>query len=79
VRPERELFSRKETGGGATMTDREKLEREIYEFTEMIRADMDALRLPSISEVNKAYLQRAIAIRSAELSRLKERLAAFPN
>ena len=61
------------------MTEREKLEREIYEVTRIIQVDMTALRSRSTSEADKVNLRSALALRTAQLQRLKEKLATFSN
>ena len=61
------------------MTEREKLEREIYELTRIIGMDTAALRSRSMSEVDTGFLRRALERRTAELARQKENLAALSN
>ena len=60
------------------MTEREKLEREIYELTQIIGADSGALRSASTSEMDKASLRRAVEMRAARRSRLKAALTSLP-
>ena len=57
------------------MTERERLEREIYELTAIIGADMDALRSKTTADSDRAGLQRQIEIRTAERKRLQALLA----
>ena len=55
------------------MTERERLEREIYQLTAIIRADVDALRSKTTSDSDRAGLQRQS--RTAERNRLQSLLA----
>jgi hypothetical protein len=57
------------------MTERERLEREIYELTVTIGPDVDALRSKTTSVSDGAGLQRQIEIRAAERKRLHLLLA----
>jgi hypothetical protein len=57
------------------MTERERLEREIYQLTAIIEADVDALRSRTTSDSDRAGLQRQIEIRTAERNRLQALLA----
>ena len=61
------------------MTEREKLEREIYELTRIIGMDMAALRSQSTSDRDRGILQQAVELRTAELRRLNQKLAALSN
>ena len=62
---------------GRRMTEREKLEREIYELTQIIGANCGALRSGSTSERDKVDLRRAVELRAARRSRLKEALTSL--
>ena len=61
------------------MTEREKLEREIYELTQIIEADSGALRSASTSESDKADLRRAVELRAARRRLLEEALTLLPH
>ena len=56
------------------MTERERLEREIYQLTAIIKADAEALGRNSTSDSDRAGLLRQIAIRTADCDRLRARL-----
>ena len=56
------------------MVELKKLEREIHQLTEIIRADLNALRSSGTPDEVKAVLQHAIEARYAQLNRLKARL-----
>ena len=60
------------------MTEREKLEREIYELSQIVGADSGALRAASTPEMDKVNLRRAVELRAARRSRLKESLTSLP-
>jgi hypothetical protein len=60
------------------MTERERLEREIYELTQIIGANSGALRSASTSEMDKINLRRAVETRGAKRSLLKEALISLP-
>ena len=62
---------------GRRMTEREKLEQEIYELTQIIGANCGALRSASTSERDKVDLRRAVELRAARRSRLKEALTSL--
>jgi hypothetical protein len=62
---------------GRRMTEREELEREIYELTQIIGADSGALRSASTSATDKANLRRAVEMRAARLSLLQEALTSL--
>jgi len=66
------------TRRGRRMTEREKLEQEIYELTQIIGANCGALRSGSTSERDKVDLRRAVASRAARRSLLKEVLTSLP-
>jgi hypothetical protein len=59
------------------MTERAKLEREIYELTQIIGADSGALRSASTSKMDKVDLRRAVEMRAAKRSLLKEGLTSL--
>ena len=56
------------------MTEQEELEREIYQLTQIIRADRHALQSSGTPDEVKAALLLAIEPRYAQLNRLKARL-----
>ena len=66
------------TRRGRRMTEREKLEREIYELTQIIGANCGALRSASTSERDRVELRRAVELRAARRSLLKETLMSLP-
>lgn len=58
------------------MTERERLEREIYQLTAIINADVEALARKSTSDSDRAGLLRQIDIRAAKRHRLRALLSA---
>ena len=57
------------------MTEREKLEREIHQLTQIIGANAFALAAKSTPGADRAGLQKQIAIRSARWAGLLKRLS----
>jgi hypothetical protein len=60
------------------MTAREDLEQEIRRLLLIIETNQAALRLRTVSKVDKAQLLQALDQRKTRLALLKERLAAVP-
>ncbi len=56
------------------MIDREKLEREIHQLTQIIRADADALVSKSMPSADRAGLQKQVDIRTAQRAGLLKQL-----
>lgn len=61
------------------MTERERLEREIYQLTAIIGANVDALKSKTTKDSDRAGLERQIEIRTAERDRLQAVLASIPD
>ena len=59
------------------MTEREKLEREIYQLTRIINADRDALAFKKTPPEHRPLLQQAIDIRNARRDELQRQLDAL--
>jgi hypothetical protein len=57
------------------MTERDRLEREIHQLTQIIAADAFALASKSTPGADRAGLQRQIAIRSAQWAGLLKKLS----
>jgi hypothetical protein len=59
-------------------SERERLEREIYQLTVIIQSNADALKSATTRASDRAALQRQIRIRSVERDRLRALLANIP-
>ena len=62
------------------MIEQQKLEREIYEISKLIDANIVALKTKAMSDYDREALQRHMSTRLAHLKLLQRRLVRFsPN
>jgi hypothetical protein len=65
--------------GLSTLTEREKLEKEIVAQVRIIASNRTGLELTTLSSTDRRYLEQQIEVRSARLQALRKQLAALPN
>lgn len=64
--------------GLSTLTEREKLEKEIVGQVRIIASNRAGLELTTLSAIDRRYLERQIEVRRARLEALRKQLAALP-
>ena len=62
---------------GAVVTERERLEREIYQLTQIIKANRDALASRRIRPGDRTSLQQQIDVRTARVEELQRQVDAL--
>ncbi len=65
--------------GLSTLTERQRLTREIAAQVRIIGANRAGLELTTLSVIDRSYLEQQIKVRSARLDALRKQLAALRN